>query len=163
MEGCFFLSFVSEFVGLLLAIKGPAKSWGFWCFVGMLSCSALPGAVPVVGGILPRYHGFSGVAPREGRAVHRPRHLALHIPLRLVKGFDRLPYCVLLVFCLSFVLVISSWGLICCMVTSPFKARPLSGRVFAPLFFSVRLVRRRRFFSLTLSFCSSGAGETQTL
>ena len=108
----------------------------------------------MVGGFLdPSVPRSAGVAPQEGRAAHGPRHPALPIPLRLVRGFDRLLYCALLVFCVSFVLVISSWGLICCMVISPFRTRPLSVRLFAPLFFlSVWLVRRRRFFFFVF-FC----------
>ena len=114
----------------------------------------------MVGGFLdPSVPRSPGVAPQEGRAAHGPRHPALPIPLRLVRGFDRLLYCALLVFCVSFVLVISSWGLICCMVISPFRTRPLSVRVFAPLF-SLCLVGSPSTFSF---FVSSGAGETQTL
>ena len=139
----FVFSFVSEFVGLMLAIKGPAKSWvrllGFlvFCRYVVMLCASRGGSRG--GGIL----GSLGTTVpwggssrgQEGRAVHGPRHPALHIPLRLVRGFDRLLCCALLVFCVcvSFVLVISSWGLICCMVISPFRTRPLSVRVFAPL------------------------------
>ena len=58
MEGCFF-SVVSEFVGLMLAIKGPAKSWRsplgvFGCFARYV-CHALRhsgGRKPVTVGIL---------------------------------------------------------------------------------------------------------------
>ena len=73
-ESCF--SFVSKFVGLML--RAGRTSWVF------VLCS-------VFSHVLRLQARFPWVAPREGRAAHGPRHPPLHLPMRLVKGYDCLP------------------------------------------------------------------------
>ena len=95
----------------LSKLRAGLASWGVWCCVGLLSCFAPPGAVPVVGGFLdPSVPRSPGVAPRKGEAAHGPRHLALHIALRFVRVCDRLPHCVLLVFFLCRLFWLSCLG-----------------------------------------------------
>ena len=78
-------------------LRAGHTSWGIRFFVGMLSCFAPPGPVRVV-------------VERQGGPWAPPPCVASL--LRFVVDYDCLPFCVLLVFCVSFDSILSSGGFI---------------------------------------------------